>query len=357
MDALSASLARLPTGKDAQSKRRRIAYFKEVDNNGNGICSLAEIDHACRNKWNIDMAAQAINRAFHAARDMSPPVQDFSDDYIDFSEFRIFLVFLQHYHELHTLFLQLDASGDGRLGVDEFVQAAPLLQSWGVVIEDPVASFRHMDADGGGMVLFDEFAHWALHQGVGTADDERAEALKLLALAKANLASKGLEDMQRAKFSVEEGIQGQGALGKADVGRLLLRGALDACPGMLVVGVHQATGLRIADKTTSDPYAVLSYGDAEQQSKTIKRNLNPIWNETLRFADPGTTLEINIFDYDVQSSDDFLGRVVVDVETLKAGNGHRQRLALVGPGAQGTIDVSFSWQDKRSGARRGYQAK
>lgn len=335
--------------------------FKEVDNNGNAICSLAEMGHALKNKWSIDLPAQVVNRAFHAARDMSPPVAAFSDDYIDFCEFRIFLVYLQHYHELHMLYRQLDASGDGRLGMNEFLQAVPLLQSWGVQnLDDPVSAFRRMDKDGGGMVLFDEFAHWALHESVAdlSGDDcARADALKLLANAKANLCAKDLEDMQHAKFSVEAGIQGQGALGKADVGRLLLRGALDSSPGMLVVGVVQATGLRIADKTTSDPYAVLSYGDNEQQSKTIKRNLNPIWNETLRFPDPGTVLEINIFDYDVYSEDDFLGRVVIDEATLKAGNGHRQTFALTGPGAQGTIVLSFGWQDKRTGARRGYQAR
>lgn len=212
-----------------------------------------------------------------------------------------------------------------------------------------------MDADGGGMVLFDEFAHWALVQGVAELSEDaadRADALKLLAAAKANLSSKDMEDMKHAKFSVEEGIEGQGALGKADIGRLLLAGALDSSPGILVVSVHQATGLRIADRTTSDPYAVMSYGDVEQQSKTIARNLNPIWNETFRFPDPGAAIEINVFDYDVKSSDDFLGRVVVEEAALKGSNGHRQRLALTGPGAQGTIDVSFRWQDKRSGARR-----
>lgn len=248
----------------------------------------------------------------------------------------------------------MDTSGDNRLGADEFARAVPLLKSWGVAgLDNPAASFQKMDIDGGGMVLFDEFAHWALHQGVADlAEDagDRAEALTLLKAAEANLASKDMDDMGRARYSVTEGIQGQAALGKADVGRLLLAGAL-AGPGYLVVRVHQANGLRIADRTTSDPYAVLSYGGEEQQTKTIKRNLNPIWNETIRFTVPGNNLEITLFDYDVFSKDDFLGRATIDEQTLLSGKDHRCRLTLTGPKAQGTIDVSFCFQSLASRRR------
>jgi len=362
MDAIQEKLQQLPTGRDEASTRRRKALFRQVDGNGNGFCTLAELDGAVKNGPGIGpigLDTQVTKRAYHAARDISPPVklpgsEALSDSYLDLCEFRVFLVYLQHYHELHTLFVSLDKSVDGRLGVDEFVQSASLLQSWGVVLEDPVASFAQMDADGGGMVLFDEFAHWALQQGVTNLNADaadRADALKVLKAAKANLSSKDFDDMQHAKFSVEEGIQGQGALGIPRADSLLPQSDLE----ILVATVHRATGLRIADRTTSDPYVVLSYGDVEHRSHIIKQNLNPIWDESFHFPDPGTALEINIFDYDVKSSDDFLGRVVVEEAALqeadghansahRRGNGHRQKCALTGPGAEGTIEVSFRWQ-------------
>jgi len=45
-------------------------------------------------------------------------------------------------------------------------QALPDLRSWGVSVDDPEAAFREIDQDGGGMVLFDEFADWALRKAL-----------------------------------------------------------------------------------------------------------------------------------------------------------------------------------------------
>lgn len=62
---------------------------------------------------------------------------------------------------------------------------------------NPQKAFAEVDADGGGLVLFDEFAHWVLSLGIksllgmnseeGSAD--RDEALELLKKQKPNLAS------------------------------------------------------------------------------------------------------------------------------------------------------------------------
>lgn len=35
------------------------------------------------------------------------------------------------------------------------------------------------------------------------------------------------------------------------------------------------------DDTTSDPYVVVKLGSKEKKTKTIKKELNPTWNETL----------------------------------------------------------------------------
>ena len=48
-----------------------------------------------------------------------------------------------------------------------FLQAVPLIETWGVKIPDPVATFQSIDTDHGGMILFAEFADWALKMSLG----------------------------------------------------------------------------------------------------------------------------------------------------------------------------------------------
>jgi len=70
------------------------------------------------------------------------------------------------------MFLQLDTSGDHRLGLNEFSQAIPTLARWGITITDPRASFNEIDTNGGGIVLFDEFVDWALNKNLDLEDDD-----------------------------------------------------------------------------------------------------------------------------------------------------------------------------------------
>ena len=39
------------------------------------------------------------------------------------------------------------------------------MRDWGVAVRDASRAFREMDLNGGGVVLFNEFAQWALKQG------------------------------------------------------------------------------------------------------------------------------------------------------------------------------------------------
>ena len=40
--------------------------------------------------------------------------------------------------------------------------AVPLLEEWGIMIDNPEAEFDGIDADGNGDIEFEEFAMWAL---------------------------------------------------------------------------------------------------------------------------------------------------------------------------------------------------
>ncbi|CAI9598878.1 unnamed protein product [Staurois parvus] len=72
-------------------------------------------------------------------------------------------------------------------------------------------------------------------------------------------------------------------------------------------------------KGKSDPYGVLRIGNQVFQSKVIKENLNPKWNEVyeaLIYEHPGEMLEIELFDEDTDK-DDFLGSLMIDLEEVE----------------------------------------
>ncbi|XP_066441449.1 extended synaptotagmin-2 isoform X3 [Eleutherodactylus coqui] len=72
-------------------------------------------------------------------------------------------------------------------------------------------------------------------------------------------------------------------------------------------------------KGKSDPYGVIRVGNQVFQSKVIKENLNPKWNEVyeaLIYEHPGQELEIELFDEDTDK-DDFLGNLLIDLAELE----------------------------------------
>ncbi|XP_035284749.1 extended synaptotagmin-2-like isoform X2 [Anguilla anguilla] len=71
-------------------------------------------------------------------------------------------------------------------------------------------------------------------------------------------------------------------------------------------------------KGKSDPYGVLQIGNQLFQTKTIKDNLNPKWNEVYEamvYEHSGQHLEVELFDED-PDKDDFLGSLMIDLSEL-----------------------------------------
>ena len=103
---------------------------------------------------------------------------------------------------------------------------------------------------------------------------------------------------------------------EADVGKLDVSGTL-------VVELVRATNLLSADRNGfSDPYVKLSLVGKTHKSKTIKKTLNPTWNETFGFT--GTLreltaqpLDLQAFDYDFGKWDDKLGNASIDLSELR----------------------------------------
>lgn len=62
-------------------------------------------------------------------------------------------------------------------------------------------------------------------------------------------------------------------------------------------------------KDSSDPYVILKLGDTVFQSSTIRKDLNPVWEDPFYFFvfDKDQDLRVEFYDHDPHSPDDFIG--------------------------------------------------
>ena len=155
----------LPTEKTMRSKEERKELFRTFDPNGNGYLSLAECDRALiqlGKKLPKPVIMRAFKAACHVAQDHGENMTKDGESFIEFSEFRLFLVFLRKYTLLWEVFTALDTGNDRRIDIHEFKKGIKKLGKMGVEIEDAEKEFGIIDADGGGQILFEEFGDWGI---------------------------------------------------------------------------------------------------------------------------------------------------------------------------------------------------
>ncbi|XP_042521687.1 extended synaptotagmin-3 [Dipodomys spectabilis] len=95
--------------------------------------------------------------------------------------------------------------------------------------------------------------------------------------------------------------------------------------GVLRVHLLEAAGLAQKDNFLglggkSDPYARVSVGLQHFRSRTVYRNLSPVWNEVFEFLVyevPGQDLEVDLYDEDTDA-DDFLGSLQICVGRVRS---------------------------------------
>jgi Ca2+-binding EF-hand superfamily protein len=171
--------SKLPTGRDPESKAKRKTLFEQFDPNGNGYLSLAEVDKGLRDVLQLDelfYCKPAIMRAFQAAKGANTNSKAaLGDDYVTRSEFRLLLVYLRRYFELWVMFDDIDTDDDRRVSYDEFVQGLSKIETWGVKCYYPDQTFKAIDIDGHGMILFNEFADWGIKKQLDLEDDDDDE--------------------------------------------------------------------------------------------------------------------------------------------------------------------------------------
>ena len=116
----------------------------------------------------------AVNESFHYAKKVSPKKSKCGDDYLEFSEFRLFLQTLRQYFEYYQAFDRLDTGDDNRISKEEFTSKATK-DAVGKWIKEPIkdleAEFDKIDVNKGGQILFKEFVQWALDKNLDIEDD------------------------------------------------------------------------------------------------------------------------------------------------------------------------------------------
>lgn len=174
---LAAIQEKLPIENTEEEKTKRSELFQQFDPNGNGYLSLAEIDKGCRDVlglYELFECKKVIMRAYQAAKQIHNGKSSTSigADYVERVEFRMLLVYLSKYFELWQMFDQIDSGDDSRVNLEEFKTAVPHIEAWGVKIDDPDAAFAEIDTNGGGQILFAEFADWAIKKELALESDD-----------------------------------------------------------------------------------------------------------------------------------------------------------------------------------------
>ena len=140
----------------AKDPYRLNEFWEILDVNGNGKVSLAEIDKLMVYSYPTLNNKKALIRAYKQTCLMDGGD---GDAWVEPNELPMLLVNLFYFNKLYAAFIDIDRDFDRRLDKNEFYLGAKKL---GLKLKRREAEkeFAKMDANGGGIVLFDEFCVW-----------------------------------------------------------------------------------------------------------------------------------------------------------------------------------------------------
>ena len=168
----------LPFRKTPEEYAQRSELWKSVDVNGNGYVSVAELDKgladAIQNQ-ELFKSKKVVLRAHHAAKNKVKTKGTHGADYVERCEFRLVLLYLRQYFEYWVAFKRVDDNSDDRISLTEFVDAQEEIEKW-VGKFDAEETFKKIDTNGGGKILFDEFVEWAIKANLDLEDDDDYDA-------------------------------------------------------------------------------------------------------------------------------------------------------------------------------------
>jgi len=153
-------------------KAKCAEIWAKVDINGNGLVSVAEMDKMIGEssaEWDgffapvVDEGTgkpkqPVLIRAWKKATGREYSTHE--DGFIHKHEFKPFVRLIMMYNYLFTVFDELNGD-DRRISEEEFVAGVGKLGA-GEEGTDLSQTFKNIDTNGGGQILFDEFCHYAM---------------------------------------------------------------------------------------------------------------------------------------------------------------------------------------------------
>eukprot|EP00731_Ephydatia_muelleri_P035090 Em0096g9a len=100
------------------------------------------------------------------------------------------------------------------------------------------------------------------------------------------------------------------------------------------VTLDSGHNLAIRDKSgSSDPYVKFKHKHFKYRSAFLNQNLNPQWNEIVSFktTDLSSPLQMQVFDHDYGSADDFMGAASLNLDKFADGQVHMRDVGLSDP--------------------------
>ena len=118
-------------------------------------------------------------------------------------------------------------------------------------------------------------------------------------------------------------------------------------PGVVTLDLHEARKLEKKGLFgKADPYVMITLGQTKAKTKTIKNNLNPVWNySTELYLMKTEKLLLEIFDDDI-GKDDPLGTVTIDLDHELRGGKVTRKWFPLDKCKSGEISVSLAFESK-----------
>lgn len=149
-------------GKGGKDKLE--ALWKEIDFNGNGKVSLAEIDKLVVAKYSVLNNKPALMMAYKKTTQRDGD----GDAYVETKEFRALLKNILYFTKLWDVFDDIDTGDDRRVDLGEFCSGCARL-NLDMTVPAATAAFDVIDRNGGGQILFAELCRWVAEKNL--ADD------------------------------------------------------------------------------------------------------------------------------------------------------------------------------------------
>ena len=169
---------KLPVGKTKEERTERLKLWENLNESVDSYMSYNRLNVQLTNYLDLPQILRnkgPVKLAFDAASDkyLRNGIRK-EDNLIEWIEFRIFLVYLRQYFDYWFELQKVDDSGEHKISLDEFKNAIPLMNKYGLEIKDYEAEKEFNNLKGGDedTISFEEFCEFAIQKSIELDDDD-----------------------------------------------------------------------------------------------------------------------------------------------------------------------------------------